>query len=106
MRAEKFHFEILPKRLHLHVPNSNLLTKGQGDASRRARPHSPRAQNQDNFAKKVQHTNQRPERKNEGKAKAKALASTATKYGLIFGAGTLAGAVAHRRGWFGKMKFR
>ena len=106
MRADKFHFEILPKRLHLHVPNADLLVKGQGQASHsRHQPSSPRTQNQQSFAKKVVHATDRPERKNEGKAKAKSIAKTTAKYGLAFTAGGLAGAFATKRGLLTKLRF-
>ena len=109
MRCDRFHFEMLPKRLRLHVPNSNLLLKGLGDpprSSNRQRPESPRTQNQRNFHKKVLNTTHRPDRKNEGRAKAVAMAKTAAKYGLFFSAGGVVGAVALKRGWLAKMRFK
>lgn len=107
MRSDKFHFEILPKRFHLHVPNSNLLLKGQGEPphSSRSRSDSPRSRDQRTFQKKV-NTTDRPERKNEGKAKALHIAKTAAKYGAAFSAGGVFGAVALRKGWVPKFRFK
>jgi hypothetical protein len=52
------------------------------------------------FVKKIT-TASRPQFEDRNQAKVKAIASSAARLGLVFGAGSMAGVLAQRRGWFG-----
>lgn len=105
MRARKFQFEILPGRLKLHLPGTELLSKQKGKRSSESKSEgrskskkitSPQA----SFLKRVQSLS-RPQFEDKGRQKVKGVASSAAKMGLVFGAGGVAGVIAQRRGWLG-----
>lgn len=54
MRAKKYKFEILPQRLAVHVPSSDLFSKSNGKAS-------PRAQQRQQLSQQIEARQQKRE---------------------------------------------
>lgn len=103
MRDTQYRFEILPKRLRLHLPEQKLLTPKDGAAlggGNGSKPDSSRAFPQQHFMRKIK-TVSRPHFEDKNIVKVKSLAVTATRFGLAFGSGAMFGVLAQRRGWMG-----
>ena len=113
MRSTKFQFDILPGRLKLHLPGTNLLSRNKGKHS----PPDPTKDQQSSSSQKSKrkgltspqasflqrvHSLSRPQFEDKNKQKVKAIASQAAKVGLVFGAGGVAGVIAQRRGWLSR----
>jgi hypothetical protein len=101
MRATKYQFEILPHRLYLHLPNTKLLNRRKDhDTLSDTSSNSGRTSPQKRYVKKINNMS-RPQFEDRKQAKVKAIAGSAARLGLVFGAGGMAGVLAQRRGWFG-----
>lgn len=101
MRDTRFRFEILPKRIALHLPSTDLLSEGgeplQLSAKPEADPDLHRTPAQQRFLRKLASIS-RPRAARRGVARLTALASAAAGYAIAFAGGAAVGVWAVSRG--------